>query len=153
MKYLAVILCILVASIGGYWYGYAVGYLQATIFQMSDDALREIDAIRELQFNPEVDAKDLHEIRINKSLIAYGKYLETAPWALPGFYSADPVIKQSFSFVTLYRKENPRVVNGIEYAPFNRAYKETEEYQLLEQDWKERTENDESYFKRAMEAQ
>jgi hypothetical protein len=153
MKYLVTIIFIFVASTGGYWYGYGIGFLQGTIFQKSDDALRAIDAIRELEYNTEVDAKDLHEIRINNSLIAYGEYLETAHWVLPGLYSADPVIKLSFSLVTLYRRDNPRVVNGIEYAPSNEAFKETEYYQTLERDLKERFDNKDLYFKRAMEAQ
>ncbi len=153
MKYLAVIIFILVSSVGGYWYGFSVGFSQATTYQISKDALHGIDAIRALKYNAEVDAKDLHEVRINESLVTYGKYLEMPHWALPGLYSADSIIRQSFSLVTSYRRENPRIVEGIEYAPSNQVIKETEEYQLLDQELREQLENEESYFNRAMEAQ
>ena len=153
MKYLTVIIFILMASIGGYWYGFAVGFSQATTFQMSHDALDGIEAIRALRYNAEVDPKDFHEARINESLVTYGKYLEKDYWALPGLYSADSMIKQSFSMVASYRRENPRVLEGIEYAPSDQAFKDTEEYQLLDQELREQLEKEESYFKRAMEAQ
>lgn len=151
MKYAITILIFVAFGLGGYWYGYRVGFEEATILNAADSALDDISAIDELKHNPDVSAQDLHELQINKSLISYGEYMDNASPPIPGFYSVRPALERLFSNVVSYRKENPRVRDGIEYSPSNKEYEKTEEYKQLPHELRQRSEKENLYYKNAME--
>ncbi len=152
MKYLSIILVILLSLLGGYWYGYAVGFTESRILSIGGAALDEISAIEELKFNPEVDSKDLHESKINKALIHYGEYIEKEEFiALPVFYSAKPVIYSQLDQLVAYRKNNPRIVNGQVYAPFTQGFENKDTFKNLVPESKEKYLQEKKYYKRAME--
>lgn len=151
MKYLLIALVVLCSLLGGYWYGYAVGFTESRMLAIGGNAIDEMRAVEELEFNPNVNAKDLHESKITEALINYGKYIEKEEYiAIPLFYSAKPVIYSDLEKLIGYRKENPRIINGKVYSPFIENYEERESFKNLDPSSKKQYIQDEKYYKRVM---
>lgn len=150
-KYLAIVIFIMVSALGGYWYGYAVGFTESRILVIGEYALHEINAIEELKYNPNVNAIDLHEIEINKAITLYGEYKEEGYIALPMFPSAKSAINWRLNRLIAYRKKNPRILNGVEYAPLPHGYKNMEFFDTLDLALKQKILQDEEYYKSVIE--
>lgn len=151
MKYAIIFVTLLLSLSGGYWYGYGVGYEQGIVLNTAENALAEIEDINAIKLDSEVNFKDLHEVKINRSLVKYGEYLENESYYLPVFYSAEPAINDLFGLVVEYRKGNLRKVNGVEYSPFKASFKSSNVYKQLPLEGKNRVALEEHYYERALE--
>ena len=133
-----------------------MGAERLRIFEQGEGALNEISALSELKHNPDANAVDLHEIEINESLIAYGKFLERKKNFAPLLADTDEVIEMHFSQIRIYRKNNPRILNGIQYSPVrmdrvtNQKSMALEQISRLEMGIERETEESIYYYNRAM---
>ncbi|WP_086933092.1 hypothetical protein [Agarilytica rhodophyticola] len=150
VKYFSFFLASLFFSLFCYWNGVQIGLERAAAQKLSLEASYQIDAINQLKQKPDVNVVDLHEARINALLIEYGKYLESKRAIAPGLENVDKATQVLFSQVARYRNGNPRLINGIKYAPFNVNYLSSESYNGLSESQKLKIDLDASYYNKAI---
>lgn len=152
MKYFALVVLLVCSVLGGYWYGYSVGFTESRMLAIGGNALSGIRSIEELDLNPEVKPRDLYESRINNALISYGVYLEKGERiAIPPFYTAKPVIRTRFKQIVTYRKNNPRIINGTVYSPFPEGYETSLKFRKLDSRLRKKYVQEKMYYEKAME--
>ncbi|MEM8497645.1 MAG: hypothetical protein AAF542_06450 [Pseudomonadota bacterium] len=150
MKILVAILVILASLLTGYLYGLHVGKQQTATIDAAKAALASMGMIESLRFHPETDPIDLYEQRINQSLVRYGEYLEKRLIVDPLYPGTNDVIEQMFSGVIAYRKEHPRIVNGVEYAPLKEDFENSKGFKSMEPEHKDRYLRKRDRFDKAM---
>ena len=142
ISYYAFLLSLVIGvAISSYWYGTTVGASQTYMNQKAGEAAL---LANKLKFdNVAVNAglsetlkpseKIKMEFEVNRALIDVGRVLEQRLPFNPLYSDTMDATNGLLNVVAEYRKDNPHIVDGIEYSPFKSGWRE----QMYTKDWED----------------
>jgi hypothetical protein len=150
MKYILIISIIIVTSLSSVWYGFKVGLHQGLLMAHGNNASEEMNAIENLVWNEEANARDIHEVNLNNPIVIYGEYLQTKFYFPLFLGSKDDVIDRLYVPPLSYRRANPRIINGAEASPSKLSLSEIEKHSDFSENLKRELILRNKYYQEAM---
>lgn len=117
-KLIALVILVACSSVS-YWYGAVVGSEQSLLNSKAYDGIKITHDLRDIEGKKIFEIVNKKESELDKLIVIFGKSLKDAKSFIPGFNDVSEASKSMFVQVVEYRLSNPRIIDGVEYSPFN----------------------------------
>lgn len=124
MKYLFIVIAFLGGLFGAYKYGAIIGSEQTYLNIKAYEAVKVSSNLRGDE-DLSTEDREAAESQLNQMIIEFGRYLDERSILPPLLFSNNKAASESMIRRAVeYRLENPRIIEGVEYSPFKKGWRE-----------------------------
>lgn len=123
MKYLLILFTFLGGLFGAYKYGAIIGSEQTYLNMRAYDAVVASSNLRgAVDLSPK--DREAEESQLTELIIDFGRYLDEGSWLPILLFSSNKAASENMIRQAVkYRIENPRIIDGVEYSPFKKGWR------------------------------